>query len=166
YKKLDSKSDQFNSISKGIIDNAALNKISFCSKYNHLPISRRTMNNISFNSKFNQSYKNYRKTLFYFQSNNDNLFQYEVYKIIEKVSLSIHHNYQFYNHSLPIPNEKHIGLHYRDYSSMDIESLYSQVKLRYCSKQALMINYNDPTSEAIDQSESVAKLKNNCVEIP
>ncbi|CAG8762820.1 9972_t:CDS:2, partial [Dentiscutata heterogama] len=43
--------------------------------------------------------------------------------------------------------------------------LYSQVKLRYCSKQALMINYNDPASEAINESESVAKLINNCVEI-
>ncbi|CAG8742991.1 19084_t:CDS:2 [Gigaspora margarita] len=32
--KLDSKSDQFNSISKRMIDNATLNKISFCSKYN------------------------------------------------------------------------------------------------------------------------------------
>ena len=49
---------------------------------------------------------------------------------------------------------------------MDIKSLYSQVKLQYCSKQALIINYNDPASEAINESESVAKLKNNCVEIP
>ncbi|CAG8782262.1 18322_t:CDS:2, partial [Gigaspora margarita] len=114
----------------------------------NLPISKETMNNISFNSKFNQSCKiiNYRKTLFNFQSNNDNLFQYEGYKIIERVSLSINYYYQFYKHSLLIPNEKHISLHY-----------------------VQVINYynNDPAPEVISNNESelVAELKYNFIEI-
>ncbi|CAG8792410.1 5865_t:CDS:2, partial [Gigaspora margarita] len=67
---------------------------------------------------------------------------------------------------------KHISLHYGDYTSMDIKSLYSQVKfksLRYCSKPVPVINYynNDPVPEVINnnESESVAKLKNNFIKI-
>ncbi|CAG8854609.1 9717_t:CDS:1, partial [Gigaspora margarita] len=63
-------------------------------------------------------------------------------------------------------------LHYGDYTSMDIKSLYSQVKLKslqYCSKPVLVINYynNDPVPEVINnnESESVAKLKNNFIKI-
>ncbi|CAG8854766.1 6425_t:CDS:2, partial [Gigaspora margarita] len=67
---------------------------------------------------------------------------------------------------------KHISLHYGDYTSMDIKSLYSQVKfksLRYSSKPVQVINYynNDPAPEVIsnNESESVAELKYNFIEI-
>ncbi|CAG8797082.1 5698_t:CDS:2, partial [Gigaspora margarita] len=100
--KLDSKSDQFNSISKRII-NGILN-----------------------NSKYKQTYDKKTYTLFYCRSNNDYLFQnFDIYKIIERVDLhSIHHYYQI----LPTPNKNHISLYYGDYSFSEIEILYSELR--------------------------------------
>ncbi|CAG8839118.1 3527_t:CDS:2, partial [Gigaspora margarita] len=81
-----------------------------------------------------------------------------------RVSLSINHYYQFYKHSLLIPNEKHISLHYGDYTSMDIEVYIPKLNLNLYD---IVQNRNDPVPEVINntESESVAELKNNFIEI-
>ncbi|CAG8838343.1 34271_t:CDS:1 [Gigaspora margarita] len=135
--KLGSKSNQFNSISKGIIDND-LNKISFCSKYNQ-----------------NQTCdKNNKKALFYCRSNrtiNDYLFQnFEIYKIIERVNTrSIRHyknsslfccrsiNDNLSQSLLAIPNENHIIiLHYGDNSALKMEILFHRFMLKNQKKHS------------------------------
>ncbi|CAG8698538.1 28150_t:CDS:2, partial [Dentiscutata erythropus] len=95
-------------------------------------------------------------------------------------SIDINENDSFYNTKLRIKQLEYIiynelipnlyKVHYGSYSVHLERVCITTIKiksLQYCSKQAPMINYynNDPVSEAINESESDAKLKNNFVEI-
>ncbi|CAG8831704.1 17306_t:CDS:1, partial [Gigaspora margarita] len=130
-----SKSDQFNPISKGIIDNAALNKNSFRSIYN-------------------QTAKNDKKTLFHCRSNNNNSLDYlcqnfETNKIIERVnSHSIRHHYQFYNSSSIIEN-------IYSYLAFEFQSLRTKMNDTSSLLKNTLLQVREVNSDNEEQAQSL-----------